>query len=292
MKTTKKKLVNDLDFYANREHKSSVFSLLFSNPIILRELYSAIEGVDIPKDIPININTLTNALTKGQLNDISFIIDNRLIVLFEHQSTLNENMPLRILEYIVKVYKKSLDYSNVYNEKLIKIPKPEFFVLYNGEKAYPEKGELKLSDAFLDIEELSADKSRTSLELVVQVYNVNHGHNLEILQKCETLKNYSFFINKIREYLKTELTLDKSIEYAVKYCIDNNILKEFLKEHGSQVTSLLFYEYDYDTHMSVVREEGSEEKAEQVARNALAEGLPVEVIHKITGLSTETIQSL
>ena len=82
------------DLKANREHKSSVFSLLFSKPHILRELYSAIEGVDLPPDIPIDINTLTNALIKETINDISFLIDNRLVVLIEHQSTINENMPL------------------------------------------------------------------------------------------------------------------------------------------------------------------------------------------------------
>ena len=289
MKIKEQAQTDGLDIQPNREHKSSVFSMLFSNPDILRELYSAIEGVNLPPDIPINVNTLSNALIKGKLNDVSFIIDNRLVVLIEHQSTLNENMPLRILEYIEKVYKKTIDYANAYNEKLIKIPKPEFIVLYNGEKPYPEKGELRLSDAFMDIEGLARDKDRISLELVVQVYNINHGHNPEIQQKCGTLNNYSFFINKIREYQRTGLTLAKSIECAIRYCIENNILKDFLKEHGSQVGSLLFYEYDFDTHMKVIREEGIEEgieigehrggqKKQEYVLGLIAQGLTAEEI--------------
>jgi hypothetical protein len=71
---------------ANRQHKSSVFSLLFSKPEILRELYSAIEGIELPPDVPVNINTISGVLVKGMRNDISFIIDNRLVVILEHQS--------------------------------------------------------------------------------------------------------------------------------------------------------------------------------------------------------------
>jgi hypothetical protein len=284
----------------NEKHKSSVFSLLFSNPDTLRELYSAIEGVNLPPDIPVSINTISNALVKGKINDVSFIIDNRLVVIIEHQSTINENMPLRIFNYIQKIYEKIIDFEKVYKEKRIKIPKPEFIVLYNGEKPYPEKNELKLSDAFMSIEELRIDNNRLTLELIVQVYNINHGYNSEILQKCETLNNYSIFIDKIREYQRNGFTLDKSIEPVVKYCIENNILKDFLKKHGSEVINMLFYDYDLDTHLKVRYDEGLEDGIEiglekgleKTARNLLAEGSSPEFIQKITGLPLNEIFNL
>jgi hypothetical protein len=213
--------------------------------------------VELPPDIPININTLSNALIKGRLNDISFLINDRLIIILEQQSSINENMPLRILAYINRIYERISDYEKIYREKLIKIPRPEFIVLYNGEKPYPNKKELRLSDAFMDITGID-NNNRISLELIVQVYNINHGFNQEILKKCETLNSYSFFISKIREYQKTELDLAKSIEYAIKYCIENEILKDFLMEHGSEVSSWLYYEYDLDTHLRVTREEERE----------------------------------
>ncbi|MCL2802017.1 MAG: hypothetical protein FWD28_09700, partial [Treponema sp.] len=72
---------------ANQKYKDSVFSALFNDPDVLRELYSAIEGITIPPDTPISINTLSNVLIKGLVNDVSFTIDNRLVVLIEHQST-------------------------------------------------------------------------------------------------------------------------------------------------------------------------------------------------------------
>ena len=264
----------------NREHKSSVFSLLFSKPDILRELYSAIEGVPLPPDIPININTLTDALIKGKINDISFLIDNRLIVLIEHQSTINENMPLRILLYFERLLERIIDMNKMFDRKQIKIPRPEFIVLYNGENPYPEKKTLRLSDAFMDVEGLMME-NKTSLELTVQVYDINHGYNKEILRKSETLNGYSLLIDKIREYKKTGLTLAKSIETAIKYCVENNVLKDFLREHGSEVINMLFDNYDFDTYMAVIREGGREEGREEGIEIGTVRGIEIGTVRGI-----------
>ncbi|MCL2231122.1 MAG: Rpn family recombination-promoting nuclease/putative transposase, partial [Treponema sp.] len=109
---------------ANKHYKDSVFSLLFGDPEILRELYGAIEGIDVPKDAIININTLSEALFMKKINDLSFTIDDRIVVLIEHQSTLSQNIPLRILMYIARVYEKIVEEENIYHKKLIKIPTP------------------------------------------------------------------------------------------------------------------------------------------------------------------------
>jgi hypothetical protein len=85
---------------ANRQYKDSVFSFLFSDPDTLRELYGALEGVTLPPDLPITINTLEGVLFRDRLNDISFIAGDTLVVLIEHQSTINPNMALRLLMYI------------------------------------------------------------------------------------------------------------------------------------------------------------------------------------------------
>jgi len=223
----------------NKNHKDSVFSLLFSNPDTLRELYSAIEGVDLPPDIPININTLSDVLIKKQINDISFTIDDRLVVLIEHQSTVNNNMPLRLLLYIARVYEKIIDRRKTYKIKLEKIPMPEFIVLYNGSDPYYDHKELRLSEAFKNIEGLTLKENiNIPLELVVQVYNINQGHNTEILKKCETLDNYSIFVNKIHEYRQIDYPLEKAVLSAIKYCIDNDILRRFFETNSSEAPSL------------------------------------------------------
>jgi predicted transposase/invertase (TIGR01784 family) len=284
----------------NKEYKDSVFSLLFSDPDVLRELYSAIEGVELPPDISIDINTLSNVLIREQINDISFTIGDRLVVLIEHQSTINNNMPLRLLMYVAKVYEKIIDHRKIYRTKLEKIPRPEFIVLYNGTAPYPDHKELRLSEAFKDAEDLKLN-AELPLELVVQVYNINRGHNTGILRKCEILDNYSFFVDKIREYQKMNFKLAKAVSTAIKYCIENNKLKDFLETHSSEVQNMLITaEYDPKEEMEALREEaweyGLEEGIERGkmadARNALSKGIPVETVQEITGLDMETIKNI
>jgi hypothetical protein len=77
----------------NTKYKDSVFSFLFSDPDALRELYSAIEGEPLDPALPITINTLSGVLYMAQYNDISFTIGNKIVVLIEHQSTINPNTP-------------------------------------------------------------------------------------------------------------------------------------------------------------------------------------------------------
>jgi len=287
----------------NRKHKASMFSSLFGNPDVLRELYSAIEGIPIPPDIPVEINTLSDVLYKDKINDLSFLIDNRLVVLIEHQSTINNNIPLRLLIYIAYIYKAIVKKENLFQTKLEKIPFPEFIVLYNGNAKYPDHKELKLSDAFKGLKGLKMTDA-IPLELKVQVYNINHGHNSEMLKKCETLDNYSFLIDKIRKYQKNGKKLEEAIKNAIEYCIENNILKEYLEKHGSEAYNMIFAEWNWDTALKVAREEGREDGLEEgvkkgrkegkllIARKLLAEGSSLEFVYKITGLSLDDINEL
>ena len=273
-----------------------MFSTLFSNPEALRELYSAIEGIDIPSDVVININTLSDALFMGKINDVSFTIDDRIVVLVEHQSTLSENIPIRLLMYIARVYEKIVEKENIYHRRLIKIPTPEFIVLYNGKENCSDYHELKLSAAFKDIagSKLSVS-NKLQLELVVQVYNINHGHNQEILKRSAYLDGYSFFIKKINDF-NEHLSLDESLKSAVKYCIERNVLKEFLEEHGSEVINMLFEEVTTEEIAEIRykegREEGLEEGRIEIARKMKNVGRPISEIEEFTGLTSESIKEL
>jgi hypothetical protein len=267
----------------NKKHKSSVFSLLFGNPDVLRELYSAIEGVELPPDIPIDINTLSNVLYKGKINDLSFLIDNRLIVLIEHQSTINENMPVRLLIYVSEIYKRILNRKDIFLEKLIKIPVPEFIVLYNGNKPYDDYRELKLSDAFKDIEGLKFDKSSPPLELTAKVYNINKGHNPQMLEKSKTLEDYSIFVGKIKELKANDLTLDESVKYAVKYCLENDVLTNFLRAHEGEVVNMILEDLTMDEWMDLRYEEGLEQgrnERDQYFLELINQGISIDEIRE------------
>jgi len=231
---------------SNEKHKDSVFSRLFSDPDTLRKLYSAIEDVELPPDVAIVINTLSNALFMGQINDVSFTVGDRLVVLIEHQSTINENMPLRMLMYIGRVYEKITDRMKLYRTDLEKIPTPIFIVLYNGKAPFPAYKILRLSDAFKNAGGLRTNPlGGPALELEVHVYNINQGYNAELLSKCETLNGYSVLVSKIWECRET-MELDAAMEAAVRYCIENDILRPYLESNSSEVLNMLITEWNLE----------------------------------------------
>ena len=273
----------------NRKLKDSVFSLLFSDPDILRSLYGALEGVELAPDVPISINTLSDVLFKDQINDLSFTVDKRLVVLTEHQSTVNPNMPIRLLKYIAWVYDDIVVTKKTYAKKLVPIPWPEFFVLYNGKEDCPDKVTLKLSDAFMD-------SRPAGLELIVTVYNINPGHNGGMLKKCAELDGYSFFMDRIREYRKTIADKMLAVKKAIDDCKKRNILREFLEKYSTEVLDMLLTEWKTEEYAEAQREEGREEgekkKALEDARNFLALGVSPATVAKASGLDLETVKAL
>ncbi|MDR2521173.1 MAG: Rpn family recombination-promoting nuclease/putative transposase [Spirochaetaceae bacterium] len=273
---------------ANSKYKDSVFSFLFSDADALRELYGALEGVTPPPDIPVEINTLSDVLYMGQLNDISFTIGNVLVVVMEHQSTINPNMPLRLLVYIARIYEKIVERRNLYKSVLEKIPAPEFIVLYNGTKPWPDQTALKLSDAFKDAGGLRGCVS-APLELEVKVYNINKGHNAEIARKCEKLCGYSVFVDKVRE-MERELPKELAMKAAIEYCVKHNVLRGFLETHGLEVMNMLITEWDTEEAKEVWYEEGLEKERETTIKSLLRFGMRHEKIAGILNLPLAVVE--
>ena len=132
----------------NRQYQDSVFVRLFSTCIDkLLSVCKALDPSITSKDI--ELIKLENTLYTGIKNDISCKVENRLIFLIEHQSTVNENMPTRCLQYIGRILEKILKMKDRYARLLIKIPTPEFYVFYTGSENLPAIQELLLSDAFI-----------------------------------------------------------------------------------------------------------------------------------------------
>ncbi len=267
---------------ANKEYKDSVFSLYFSDKERLIELINAIEGTNYPKDTEIEINTIEDALYKDRRNDISFIINGVLVVLVEHQSTLNENMPLRIFVYIARVYEQIAKLHNIYGSTLVKIPTPRFIVLYNGERNCADYRQLKLSDAFAEQEESPA------LELKVDMYNINYGKS-EIIKKSRSLEEYSTFVHYVRqEQRENGKPLEKAISAAVDQAIQENIMKEFLEKYGSEVQNMLFEEWNWEEYAAVQREEGRKEGRKEGIKEGREEGA-VEMLSKMIRTMAESL---
>jgi len=270
----------------NRNHKDSVFTRLFSEKSNLLELYSAISGKSYPESTKIEIVTLSDVLYMNQINDIAFVMEDRLIVLIEHQASINNNMPLRMLQYLSAEYDMIVDRKNLYKQKRIMIPSPEFIVLYNGDKKFPDYKELKLSDSY---------KFKTPdlyLELVVRIYNINKGRNAEMALKSPILSGYEEFIAQIKENLKS-MELRDAIKLAVKTCISKNILVSFLERHSSEVLNMLIRgEWNIEEAIAVRCEETREDTLEETAKSMLKEGLDIALISRITKLPQQEILAL
>jgi hypothetical protein len=255
----------------NKHYKDSVFTLLFGEPDVLRELYSAICGVPLDPSIPVTINTLEGALFMERINDISFEIAHKLVILLEHQSTINPNMALRLLMYIARIYEKITDSKKIYSVRKITVPRPEFIVLYNGLDPYPDESTLRLSESF-EKSGLPVLCAEAELELAVKVYNINEGHNEGIIRRCERLRGYSEFIGKVRELEKRSGEKEAAMKEAREYCIGHGILEEFLRVNTSEVINMLMTEWNWDDALEVRWEEGREQGLEEGLEQGLERG--------------------
>ena len=235
----------------NRKYKDSVFVDLFSEDERAKEnflsLYNALHNTHLPLSCPVENIKLDNVIYMNIINDVSCLVDNKIIVLAEHQSTINENMPLRFLQYIARLYEKLQAPTDRYLRKLSKIPTPEFYVFYNGLDDYPESTMLKLSDAFM------TKLDSLPLELEVKVFNINKNKGSEVLSRCKTLDEYSLFVEEVR--IQTQLDPENGFTNAIKICIEKGILKEYLQRKAREVINMLLAEYDYDTDIAVQRRE-------------------------------------
>lgn len=251
---------------SNREVKDSAFTTYFGEPENASKLYAALADEEVaPEDI--TYVTLEGVLFIAKKNDIAFTVKNRVLVISEHQSTVNENMPVRDLLYLGRTLEKLLDRKTIYKRKLVRIPTPEFFVFYNGDDPQPPEKILRLSDAYLEKIE------HPMLELEVKVININLPSRHRILEECRPMYEYSWFIQQIKDYLREGWTRDAAITQAVKDCIEEGILVEFMKNHGSEVANMLYTQWDYDEAVSVEREEAYEEGREAGKAIGIAIGI-------------------
>lgn len=187
--------------------------------------------------------------------------DTRL-VLYEHQSTINENLPLRDLFYVARQYEQLMAGRDLYGKTKIKLPAPRFIVFYNGKAKQPEKKEIKLSEAYFIKEE------QPNLELKVVQLNINPGYNEELKRKCPTLHQYMLYVEKVRSYEKS-MPIKEAVERAVDECIQEGILRDFLMHEKAQVVSMSIFEFDQELHDKTLFEDGKAEGMKEGVLSAL-----------------------
>ena len=289
----------------NRRYKDSVFVDFFGEDKNAKanflSLYNALHGTELDaSSVELEPLRLEQVMYMAFRNDIAYLIDGKIIALVEHQSTINANMPLRFLQYAARLYERIQNPRDRYLRRLKKIPTPEFYVFYNGEEDYPESATLRLSDAFITAPE------KPSLELIVSVTNINYNKGSEILHTCKPLKEYTLFVDAVRRH--TKLDSENGFQNAIKECIQNDILREYLQRKSKEVMNMLIAEYDYDVDIAVQREEereialkegeakgiseGSYQKALETAKLMRTHNYPIAEICTMTGLTEAEVERL
>ena len=247
----------------NREHKDSLFVDLFYQDETAKKnllsLYNALHDTEYQDENVIRKVKIEDVLYKNFKNDISFEVDGQVLVLGEHQSTVNPNIPFRCLLYVGRAYEQLIDKKARYRTTLVRIPTPEFYTFYNGQKDQPLEQELKLSDAFIN------PVGNNSAELKVKVININSDKAHELLKKCDILREYSQFIDTVRAHSGEESAIKK----AIRECIDRGILSEYLKRKGSEVENMLIAEYSYEEDILVKQQEAEQQGRTKVRQEGL-----------------------
>lgn len=243
----------------NQQYRDSVFTDLFqNNPKNFLSLYNAIHDTNLKlSDVNLEPKRLDQSLYHTMYNDVSMLINGRWIVLIEHQSTINENMPVRLLNYVSRIYEKLL----------------------------------RLSDAYI------THTQTPMLELEVTVFNIykpTAERCLNILNKCDILKQYCMCIDTIRRmYDKNN---PHTYDAAIDECRKRGYLGDYLIQATKGKRNMLFTEYDYETDLRVQKqesfEEGAAKKAEEDALAFLREGDSIEKISRCINIPIERVREL
>ena len=244
--------MNNVSLPVNRIYKDRLYKMIFNDKSELLKLYNAINGTHYDDPAMLTITTLDNAIYMTMENDLSFIIDMRL-ALYEQQSTVNPNLPLRFLMYITDIYSAYTKDMNIYGSKKVQIPLPSFVIFYNGVKSQPDRTEFLLSELF------HPTTDQPALELKAVMLNINKGHNQELMNACHTLRDYSEYVARIRTY-SAEMPLTDAVEKAITECIHENILRDFLLKNRAEAKAMSIYEYDEEKTLRMFREEGYEDR--------------------------------
>lgn len=213
-------------------------------------LYNALNGTAYGNAEELSITTIEDVIYVSMKNDVSILLDGNLS-LWEQQSTLNPNMPVRGLMYFGNLYEQYIKANklNIYGAKLQKIPTPRYIVFYNGTDNSEAVVQLKLSDAFIH-------ESKSGFEWTATVYNLNRGKNDKLLEQCRPLSDYMELINRIRDNQKSGMDIRLAVDAAVDSCIADGIMAEFLIKHKAEVMSMCLTEFDEEVFVEGMKEEG------------------------------------
>ena len=131
--------------------------------------------------------------------------------------------------------------------------------------------------------------------------NVNEGHNKELMEHCQVLKEYAQYVARVRQYTSLqELSLEDAVERAVDECINEGILAEFLSRNRAEVVSVSIFEYDKEEEEKKMRraefeagvEHGKAEFLKQLVQRKLDRQMNAQEISEDLGENIAVIKEI
>ena len=276
--------------FVKRNVKDTVFTNLFSDMKYLLQLYRCLhpEDTDITAEQITNV-TLKPVMTNAIYNDLGFMVEDRLVLLVEAQSTWTENIVVRSLLYLAQTYQDYLQDRNhpqsVYSTKKISIPRPEFYMIYTGESP-KQKKILSLQDEFFDGQE-------SGIEIKVNV--LYDGQDGDILYQ------YVAFTKVVNEVVQRSGRTQSAAEEIIRICKSRDILKEYLESREKEVFDIMIELFNdeqiqksyMESERFKAKTEGRMEERTELVKKLLKGGIgTVNDIAKLTDLPVETVKSI
>ena len=270
----------------NRKHKDTLFRKIFGteeHKEYLLSLYNAVNHSEYKNIEDLQLITLDDVLFVSMKNDVAFLFECQMN-LYEHQSTLNPNMPLRGFMYMAKLWQNWIqkNQKNIYTKKLVKLPTPHYTVFYNGTEDTEDKYELYLSDAFEKIQ------NDGKYEWTVEVYNINVRKNRILMEQCKALREYADFVQMVRMYYQESKDETEAIKKALQEAIDKNYLDGYFEKEREEVFMTTLLEVKQDIYENDLRDEGRREIIFAMYKS----GIPMEQIATIIKMDVEELKKM
>ncbi len=245
------------DVKAKRTAKNSVFLDLFQNKSYLLKLYKTLHPEDITatEDSLTNI-TIENVLTDNLYNDLGFIVNNKLMILIEAQSTWTINILIRVLLYLAQSYHEYFQRTNqnYYKSKKVKIPKPELYVIFTGNKGR-KPDQISLSKEFFEDAELD-------IEVKATVLYENDEKDI--------INQYIIFCKIFNEQTNQHGMTQKAITETIRICKNREVLREYLTQREKEVVTIMMSLFDEEQIMeSYIKSERYEAAQDKVKEKAI-----------------------
>lgn len=265
--------------------KDSIFTNLFQDKKYLLQLYKTLhpEDTEVTEEELSDI-TIHNIMTNEIYNDVGFMVGEKLLILTEAQSSWTENIAVRILIYLMVTYQDYIRETkqNVYKSKKIKLPYPEMYMVYTGNrKERPET--ISLAEEFFGGQNAFLDAK------VKVLYGSDEG---------DIISQYVAFTKVYDEQRKLHGRTRKAVTETIRICKDRNVLREYLEEREKEVENIMLAMYDEKEilleYIESERYEAAQEEAKEVAIQMLKAGkLSVEeIVQYVPSLSVKDVEKI